>query len=114
MTAAGGRSHRLAFDKRVEGSDDGYGNTTEGWDEQFLRWGEMTPLRRGEAVQAARLQGVQPYVVAVLADHDTRQITPDWRARDLNTGRAFNIRTVEFSNDRAKVEMLVEQGVAHG
>jgi len=112
MTPAGDRHHRVAFERRSVVADDGYGNTTGPWTQQCVRWASMTPIRRGEAVMASRLTGVQPYAIVVLADSDTREITTAWRAR--LSGRTFNIRTVEPSPDRAEISMLVEEGVADG
>lgn len=111
---AGKRRERIAFEKRAVAADDGYGNTFGGWEEQFVRWASMTPMRRGEAVIASRLSGVQPYILNILADSQSREIATDWRARNVNTDTVYNIRTVEPSASRAEIDLLVEQGVADG
>jgi head-tail adaptor len=111
---AGHLRERFAFDVRSAGADDGYGNVLQAWAQVFTCAAGMTPLRRGEAVQAARLSGVQPFILQVRASSDSRAVTTAWRARDTRTGTAYNIRTVEPSADRSMIEMVVEAGVAVG
>ena len=118
---AGELRERFAFDQRDAATDDGYGNTIGAWVEQFTCAASMTPLRRGEAVQASRLAGVQPFILRIRASTDSRAVTTAWRARDTRVtstqfpdGKPYNIRTVEPSADRVMIECLVEEGVADG
>ena len=111
---AGELRGRFAFDERGTATDDGFGNTVGAWVERFTCNAGITPLRRGEAVQAARLSGVQPYILKIRASSDSRVVTPAWRARDTRTAKVYNIRTVEPSADRVMIECLVEEGVADG
>lgn len=111
---AGQLRERFAFDARQVVGDDGYGNTLGGWAQVFSCAASVVPLRRGEAVQASRLSGVQPYVLTVRRSSASLQVTTAWRARDVRTGKVYNIRTVEPSSDKVSISMLVEEGVADG
>ena len=111
---AGELRERFAFYQRDAATDDGYGNTIGAWVEQFTCAAGLTPLRRGEAVQASRLAGVQPFILRIRASTDSRAVTTAWRARDTRTAKVYNIRTVEPSADRVMIECLVEEGVADG
>lgn len=115
---AGQLRERFRFEKRnlAEEPGDGYGNLVEGWIYQFSAWGGLTPLRRGETVIAARLSGVQPYVLAMRASSDTRRVTTEWRVQHISTGRFYNIKTVEPSADHASIDCLLEEatGAADG
>lgn len=110
---AGTLRERFAFDKRAESSD-GAGNTVADFAWQFTRSASRDFLRGGETVMASRLEGRQPVIIAVRADSATRLVTADWRCRDMNSGEAFNIRSVQPSSDRSMIEFLCEKGVAHG
>lgn len=108
---AGDLYYRVAFDKRAE-VDDGYGNTVSDWQEQFQCRAAYRHLRGGESVMAGRLQGKHTQVIIVRASSQTRQVTTDWRVRDVRTGEAFNIRDVTHETDRMWISFLVERGVA--
>lgn len=110
---AGELRERFRFDQRGA-ADDGYGTTVGPWQAQFTVAASLQLLRRGEQVVASRLSGVQPGILTVRASEQARQITTEWRAVDARTGRSWNIRTVEPSPKRDRIEMLVEGGVADG
>lgn len=109
---AGDRKRRLTFSKRGEAVDDGYGNTQEGWEDQFTVWAKVKPRLGGEEVTAARLQGRNIVAITVLASRQTREITSDWRAVDAHSGTEYNIRTAIEDDKRKNIEMLGEVGVA--
>lgn len=109
--SAGDLSYRVAFDRRAE-VDDGYGNTLSDWVEQFQCRGAYRHLRGGEGVMAGRLQGQHVQIITVRAAALTRQVTTDWRVRDVRTGDVFNIRDVTGETDRAFISLLCERGVA--
>lgn len=110
---AGELHNRFAFDARVE-QQDGRGNTVASWLERFQCRAGVLNMRGGETVMAARLEGRRPVVVTVRNFPATRQVTTDWRCRDVRTGEAFNVRAVQPSQDRAYIEFLCESGVANG
>lgn len=101
----------LAFDEPLAESD-GQGGAVKNWQEKCQVWANYRFLRGGETVQAARLAGKQPVVITIRADSHTRQITTDWRARDLRSGDIYNIRAIVPTNDRAFLEITAERGVA--
>ncbi|HWY14430.1 MAG TPA: head-tail adaptor protein [Rhizomicrobium sp.] len=97
---AGDARWRVAFDKRPPAAD-GAGNVEgSAWEEQFRRFARVTPLKGGEEVTAARLQGMQPAIVRVRADSSTRMVTPQWRLRDINSGTAYNIKSISNEDER--------------
>lgn len=82
---------RVAFDAPLD-DPDGSGGIETGWSERIAKIAaHFRYLRGGEVVQAARLEGRQPVVVTVRVNAWTRQITSDWRMRDL--------RQVQFDED---------------
>lgn len=108
---AGDLYYRVAFDKRAE-VDDGYGNTQSDWVEQFQCRAAYRHLRGGESVMAGRLQGRHSQVIIVRASSQTRQVSTDWRVRDVRDGTVFNIRDVTVETDRMFISFLCERGVA--
>jgi SPP1 family predicted phage head-tail adaptor len=110
---AGYLDQMVAFDKREE-VDDGAGNTVGQWVEQFKSPAGYQHLRGGESVMADRLQGKHPQIITIRSNTNTRSITTDWRVRDARTDRAFNIRDITPTSDRAFLDLLVENGVADG
>ncbi|MDR6757835.1 SPP1 family predicted phage head-tail adaptor [Mycoplana sp. BE70] len=107
---AGDLHYRVAFDRRSE-VDDGHGNTRGDWHEQFQCRAAYRHLRGGESVLAGRLEGRHPQIITVRASSQTRQVTTDWRVRDVRTGDEFNIRDVTHETDRQWISLLVERGV---
>ena len=129
--SAGDLYHRYAFDKRVE-IDRGDGVTVGKWQEQVNVRAGVIKLRGGEKVIASRLQGRSPQIVFVRASAATREISTDWRMRDVRTGEivddpngdmvdrkkwtgvSYNVSEVTFSDDRAWVDCLGQSGGADG
>ena len=104
-------TQRVALDARAD-ADDGMGNTRSDWVEQFQCRAAYRHLRGGETVLAGRLEGRHVQVIWVRASSETRQVTTDWRVRDVRSGQKFNIRDVTHENDRQWISLLVESGVA--
>jgi len=67
-------------------------------------------LRGGETVAAARLVGRQPVIVTVRRDSEAALIDTDWRCRYNEMIGA--VRSIQPSDDRADLEIMVEFGVA--
>lgn len=111
MAGAGGRQNLVAFDK-LDTQPNGIGGQSENWVEQFRTYVEYKHLRGGEAVMAARLNGKHTQVMIVRSFGDSRRVDTDWRARDVRSGEAYNIRDITTENNRAYLSMLCERGVA--
>lgn len=105
----------VAFDAPTQ-TPDGSGGTDAGWTAvgtgSYACAAHFRYLRGGETVQAARLVGRQPVVVAIWNCAEGLAITPAWRMRDLRTGVVYNVRSIVPSDDRAMLELLCESGVA--
>lgn len=101
----------VAFDALV-GTPDGSGGTATTWEVQFTARAQFRYLRGGESIIAARLSGTQPVVVKIRSQSAARQITPEWRMRDVRRGTVYNIRTVIPSDDRQWIEITAESGVS--
>jgi head-tail adaptor len=95
--------------------DDGMGNYTEGWSDEFTVWARLQPRVGGETVLAARLAGRQVYMIVVRQSSDTLRIQPDWQAVDArDTSRVFQIKSPSRNVDEknAYLEIDAEYGVA--
>ena len=111
---SGAMRERLDFQQRGT-VDDGYGNEISGpYATVFTEPAQLVARAGGEAVQASRLTGVQPYTVWVRSNERTRSVTPAWRIVDArNPAREFNIRTASNPDGRnAWIEFMVDDGVA--
>ncbi|OBQ72394.1 phage head closure protein [Mesorhizobium loti] len=108
---AGDLVYRVAFDVKGMASD-GAGGTTTAFSEQFQCRAGFVHLRGGESVQAARLQGQHPQIIRVRSSSLTRNVTTDWRIRDVRSGDVFNIRDITPGLDRQFIDFLCQKGVA--
>lgn len=109
---AGELREKVAFDKRTIVIDD-YGNERSVFAEQFQRPARIQPLRGGEAVQQARLGGVQPVIIVVRQDAQTLLIATDWQARDVRANRIYSIQSVaNMDEHNAYLDILATEGRA--
>ncbi|MGO6848005.1 head-tail adaptor protein [Rhizobium leguminosarum bv. viciae] len=111
---AGKLRDKLLFQRRAI-VDDGMGNEQSGdWETKFTAAAELIPLRGGEPVMAARLSGVQPYIIRIRSCATAREVTPAWRAVDARQqSRTFNITAaVDPDNKNAWLDIMATQGVA--
>lgn len=109
--SAGELRNAIAFESQ-ESEDGDYGTIGGSWCEQFTRSARIRYLRGSEPVLAQRLVGVQPAVITVRSDSETRCVTSSWRLRDARTGTLFNIRSVTPDEKRQYIDYLVDAGVA--
>ncbi|MCA0025474.1 MULTISPECIES: head-tail adaptor protein [unclassified Mesorhizobium] len=110
--SAGSLRERVAFDAR-EAIDDDYGNTVAGdFSERFQCRAEFRSRGGSEAVVAARLEGRNIFGVYIRSSAQSRQITTDWRMRDVRRGIVYAIDAVDSVSDPAWVYLTVESGVA--
>lgn len=110
---AGPLREKFAFDARVW-TDDGAGNTSGDWLEQFVTAARRESLKGGEAVQAARLEDRQPYLVTIRYSAKAALITHEWRARDTRSGVAYGLSSVVVRPKRDYVDMIATVGPAEG
>jgi len=114
---AGELRELVAFDSRGVVSD-GYGNDVAGpWMQQFVVPARIQPMKGigSETMQAARLAGQSPAIIRVRLSSQTRQITPDWQARNVRDGTAYNIREVANLDEHgAYLDILAQAGEATG
>lgn len=104
---------RVAFDKLGEAASDPLGNVQTTWSEQFVTAARITPRLGGESVMASRLAGRQPVVITVRSSPSTKLISSDWRARDVRSGKVYNVRAIANVDERHRqFDILAEEGVA--
>ncbi|QKK18646.1 head-tail adaptor protein [Rhizobium indicum] len=110
---AGKLREKLLFQRRAI-VDDGFGNESGDWETEFTAAAELIPLKGGEPVMAARLSGVQPFIIKIRGCNAARSVTPAWRAVDArNPARLFNITAaVDPDNKNAWIDIMATQGVA--
>jgi head-tail adaptor len=116
LDGAGDLRRRIEFARPDQVADD-FGNVSSGWQTMFECAANITPRLGGETIEAARLAGRQPVIIRVRASPDTRAIRNDWRATDVASGIAYNIRSVAdpHAGDTEHgrwIDMLAESGVA--
>ncbi len=91
---------RVAFEYRALVSDS-YGNEEAAtWTLAFTVAARIRPERGGETIQAARQAGREPVIITIRASSDTAAITTDWRARDVRSGKLYNIRSKVNPDER--------------
>lgn len=112
--SAGDLRDKFIFFKRIK-TDDGAGNQSGEWAEQFSRRARLTFRDGNEAVIAARLSGKQPAFLLIRKSSETDQITTEWCCRDAHTGTDYNIRAVSFDPaTRQYLKLNIEAGVPLG
>lgn len=117
---AGQLRERVTFQRR-DRTPDGYGNEVAGgWTDQFTVYARLMPRLGGEEVIAARMTGVQPYILTVRSSSLTRGVSPDWRAYDARRGigengepaRLFEILSIANVDEKnAYIDFLVREGL---
>jgi len=113
MLDIGKMDYLVVFEEPGVITDEGYGNTTQGWGNPVTADAAFRFLRGGETVQAARLSGRQPIVVTVHDTAATRAIDTSWRMRTPRDGKVYNIRSGPVPTDNHQyLEFTVEAGVA--
>ncbi|MDB5597381.1 MAG: phage head-tail adaptor [Hyphomicrobiales bacterium] len=113
MPPAGNLRDRVRFEARAVVGDD-YGNPGAGdFEAQFSRSVEIKPMRGGEDILAARIQGTQPILIRTRYDSQTARITPEWRAIDVRDGTVYAIRTaVDMDRRHEWIELMAIAGIA--
>lgn len=102
-----------ALEKRIL-VDDGAGNITGDWEEQFRCAGRKESLKGGETVMAARLENRQPYVATIRYTTKAALVTHEWRVRDVRTGATYGLTSLVVRPKRDYIDMLIVEGPANG
>ncbi len=112
--SAGAMRQKVYFQRRSL-VDDGMGNEVTGpFETMFTDAAEFIPLRGGEGVQAARLTGIQPYIVRVRSSVQTRAVGADWQIVDARSVVVYAITAPPTNQDQknAWLDIMVTQGRA--
>lgn len=116
MLSAGQRNHRVRFERRVPGGDDGYGNPLpESWTAQATVWAGFRPKFGREQLEAGRLESSMQGTLTVLSSAATRVIAADSRVVFVSgpyKDNACQIRSIIPIPDAAEIEFLLEEGGA--
>ncbi|WP_375458884.1 head-tail adaptor protein [uncultured Enterovirga sp.] len=111
MPSAGDLRERVRFEEPAA-SDDGMGNSVQGWTLRFTRSALYLMQAGSEAMTAERLAGRQPVTIIVRFDPSTSAVTPAWRLVDLRAGTVFAIRAAaDMDRRRAWWTMVCEAEV---
>ncbi|MEQ1901861.1 MAG: head-tail adaptor protein [Devosia sp.] len=116
VKGAGDLRERVQLMRRALVSD-GVGGTVPGGEFELVNtvWANIRPLKGGESVLEARLQGRQPHIVTVRSSSLSREIDESWQMVDARNGeRKFAIVAPPTDPDgkRAWLEILVVEGGA--
>lgn len=106
MTRAGQLDRRVVFQQRAL-----VGAVRNGdWTAVVTRDARIQPLKGGEAVQAARMSGRQPVIIAVRRDAVTAAIDNSYRAVDARDAtQVWDVVSKILTEDRAWVELQAIQ-----
>ncbi|ETR76015.1 phage head-tail adapter protein [Afipia sp. P52-10] len=91
--SAGDLRRRIAFDRRALISD-GYGNTQNAFEEQFVAWAKVEEQLGAEVMVGGSSRDRRPVLITVRQAASTRAIAVDWRARDVISGAHYAIRSI--------------------
>lgn len=115
MLSAGQRNHRVRFERRAISPDDGYGNEQQAFAALFERWAGFRPKFGREQLAAGRLESTMQGTLTVLADTQTRTVTPADRVVFVTgpyAGKACQIRSIVPTPDAREIELMLEEGRA--
>lgn len=117
MQAAGARyRHRVRFEARLAGYDDGSGNVIAGdWSPVVTVWAGWRPKFGREQMAAGQLESTAQGVLTVLAFSKTMCVQPDHRivfVAGPYRRRIFGIRSITPTADGREIEFLLVEGNA--
>lgn len=116
MLGAGQRNHRVRFERRVRGADDGAGNELPAnWTALGTCWAGFRPKFGREQVEVGRLEATLLGTLTTLAFAATRAVTAADRVVFVTgpyAGKACQIRSIVPTPDAREIEFMLEDGVA--
>lgn len=107
---AGQMDRRISLKWKVwTGETDEYGGSIYDEGERPNVWCRIQPLKGSETVIAARLTGVQPFVITVPWDPELARMAPSWTAIDEHGGE-YDIKSVANMDEKRQfMELLAEK-----
>lgn len=110
MARAGLFRKRVTFQKEIRAADGG-GGFERSWGADLVVWGQFTPERGQERLDAGRLEASLGGILRVRGSTQTLAITTAHSV--LIDGERFQVRSIANPDQRdAVLEMTVEKGVA--
>jgi head-tail adaptor len=113
---AGQYRNLVTFERRVPGTDDGFGNVVpEAWTEVATVRAAFRPEFARERMQAGKMEATSAGVLTVRRSTLTLTIGGDSRVRFVAgaySGRIAQIRSIIPSPDSREIEFVIEEGVA--
>lgn len=118
VTGGGDLRSRVTFAERVTRSDNA-GNMQAEWIDRLTCPAQIIAARGSESLDATRLESRGSDVIRVRFNPATRAIVADWKATDVESGVAYNIRAVRdpFQGTPQHgrwIDCYCEQGLAVG
>lgn len=118
MKTIGVRSHRVEFQRQIEGEANDAGNTLREWVTIAQAWGNFkadTSLANQEPLKAGRLQSSFSGVLNVYRTNETVQVTAADRVRFLyapfDSLGLCQIQAVKPTPDNREIEFVIETGL---
>lgn len=116
MLSAGQRNHRVRFERRVPGGDDGYGNELPAtWTALGTVWAAFRPKFGKEQLEAGRLEATMLGALTTLSFAGTKAVTSGDRVVFVTgpyAGKACQIRSIIPTPDAREIQFMIEEGVA--
>lgn len=116
MLSPGQRNHRVRFERRIPGGDDGAGNVLPlGWAPVMTCWAAFRPKFGREQLAAGRMEATLQGMLTTLAFAETKAVSPADRVVFVSgpyAGKECQIRSIVPTPGAREIEFLLEDGVA--
>lgn len=113
MLDAGRRSHRVRFERRMQGDKSPSGNVLESWSALNVCWAAFRPVFGREQVSSGQPQSTLTGTLTTLSFAETKAITAADRVVFIAgpyAGRECQIRSIVPTPDSREIEFLIEHG----
>lgn len=108
MTSIGEMRTLVSIEHQGPPGEDQYGGQIPGEWIGDQCWARVQNLKGSETVIASRMGGVQPVVITVRWTPDIAAMTTAWQVRNVELGRAYDIKSVATDERREFIEILAE------
>lgn len=110
---AGELNRRVRFESRTT-RDDGMGNKRGAFVPEFTCWAGFKMLKGSETVIAARMAGIQPAIIRVRINSETKRISTGWRAVDSDEVK-YDIQSIaDIDGKRRYFDIMAQAGGGQG